>query len=109
MSVDRLEISGAETTHKRGFEKQESDRAKKDRTDIEYMGFISANCGSIRALLDEKSDRQFVVLDTATSSNAAHADVCHMRFKDTKAKKDARTALMGVFGTIQRPPVATAA
>ncbi len=103
MSVDRLPVCGILSVHRRGSEKQAADRERKTRTDIDYLGFIASTCGAIRSLLDEKGERQFVVLDTATTANTAHADVCHMRFKDTKAKKDARTALMSVFGKLQCP------
>ena len=104
LSVDRLELVGLREVHRRGFEKETATNSRKgDVNSVSYAGFVHVPCGAVRGLRDDEDGRQFLVFDTATPENRAHADICHARFANDLQRKLARTALMKAFHPVVRP------
>lgn len=83
MSVTRIAHAGRE-----GLASQQE---RKD-----YIGYVSASCGSIRELRFEIR-RMFCVYDTAKADNRAHADVCQAVFRPRSQQSDMRRTLQRQF------------
>jgi hypothetical protein len=66
-----------------------------------YIGYVKANCASIRELVADGS-RCFAVYDTAVTTNLAHADICQCLFTPKSQQAKYRRRLKDAF---DRTPV----
>jgi hypothetical protein len=67
-----------------------------------YIGYVAATCADIRAIQADAS-RCFLVYDTASATNPAHADICQCLFAPKSQQAKYRRRLRDAFDRVPIP------
>lgn len=105
MSTNRLRFESDQEVHNIGKAKAETDRGR--RPDRQYMGFVKALVGKIRADFEGEL-RTFGVYDTSTENSQSHADLCGLILSGSSglpknaARLQRRHRLKKIFDTFMK-------
>jgi hypothetical protein len=93
LSVERMSYSSSDAMAAQVKEKLALPRAQEKGH--KFVGVVALECAVVRDIQDlANGSRLFAVYDTATSSNAAHADICQVRQGSKTARALARNRLI---------------
>jgi hypothetical protein len=88
-------------SHERGQQqaKRYNQTKPEGKPDRAYVGAVTANCGSLRALMMNEK-RLLAIYDTALESNVTHCDVFEIAGRSNSEKKQARKDIADAFSKV---------
>lgn len=92
LSTNRMMHSNADKIHSSGQSTAKRIREERDPARA-YIGFVSANTGDIRAILEEGLRRVYCVYDSSLEIDPSHADICMIRPENPPSMNESKKAI----------------